>query len=390
LGCADLEALVAKAVDENPMLERRRGRMCDTCGAIRQSGRCDCCTAATGPFEVASVIDWREELRRQGHLELPRRLHPLLDLVIGSLDDRGFLSPLLASPEPDLKIVVNTLREIGPPGIAATSATDSLRLQVAALAATGQIPVALTAVVEGWLPQVADGKFSEVAAGLGLHERQIVEAVDYLVRHTRPFVAVADSIPRTGPVDVVFTLTDDEPGQLATQVLRADDLGILLTSDFDGLDHEAHAWLAPHREAATKLLAAVNARAEMLSRVATVLASWQSLFILAGPQAHRGLRRRDIAHELQVHPSTVGRAVSGKIARCPDGRLVPLRDFFGSTHSMRRRIGDVILAHPDATDAAVAAELARLGSPIARRTVSKYRSMLRLAGGRAKPGSSTA
>lgn len=387
----DLETLVEKAVDENPVLERLPGRLCGTCGGFTRASRCDVCATAPRTIDVAAVVDWREDLRRQARLELPRGLLGLLDRLIASLDDRGLLRDRVEAPAADLEAVVAVLRAVGPPGIATGSATEAVRLQVASLAAAGDAPAALPAIVEGWLPHVAERRFAEIAAGLGLDEPQVAAAVAYLVGHTRPFVSLTDVTPRTGTVDVVFSLADDGGGsRLAVHVPHAEALGLRVTDDFGDLGATADAWLAPHRRAAAQLLAAVDARAEMLRHVASLLAEWQASYILHGPAAHRPVRRTDVAEQLSVHPSTVGRAVSGKTARCPDGRVVRLGDFFGAGPSTRARVASVIRDCPDATDATVAAELAHRGTPVARRTVSKYRSLLRLSGDLPKPSSSPA
>ena len=159
-------------------------------------------------------------------------------------------------------------------------------------------------------------------------------------------------------------------------MVDADELGIRVADDFGHLDGDARAWLAPHREAAARLVAAVDARSRMLTLVAQVLAVRQRTWLLEG-RDHRSLRRAEVASELGVHPSTVGRAVSAKVARCPDGRVLSLERCFGSGPSTLERVASAIAAAPTATDAAVAAELGRLGTPLARRTVAKYRALLR-------------
>ena len=256
----DLETLVEKAVDENPVLERLPGRLCGTCGGFTRASRCDVCATAPRTIDVAAVVDWREDLRRQARLELPRGRLGLLDRLIASLDDRGLLRDRVEAPAADLEAVVAVLRAVGPPGIAAGSATEAVRLQVASLAAAGDAPAALPAIVEGWLPHVAERRFAEIAAGLGLDEPQVAAAVAYLVGHTRPFVSLTDVTPRPRTVDVVFSLADDGGGsRLTVHVPHAEALGLRVTDDFGDLGATADAWLAPHRRAAAQLLAAVDA-----------------------------------------------------------------------------------------------------------------------------------
>jgi RNA polymerase sigma-54 factor len=67
--------------------------------------------------------------------------------------------------------------------------------------------------------------------------------------------------------------------------------------------------------------------------------------------------------------------VCGKVARCPDGRMVPLADFFGSGRSSGQRVMAALAAHPGAVDREIAELLSRTGDSIARRTVAKYREL---------------
>ncbi len=372
LAAADVEAVVARAVEENPVLDRGTGWTCGTCGRFCRTPRCQACSVSSRPADLTATVDWREELRRQARLEVSADLFGLLDRVVGSLDERGFL-PEQPDSGPAAVAVLSAIREVGPPGIAASSPTDCVRLQVDDLVARGLAGPLVSTIVADWLPCVADGRLVDIATALAVTEDEVRAAVEVLTSSTRPFVSLASAAPRAGPVDVDFSIRDSE---LVATVVDADGLGLRVADDFGQLDGDARAWLAPHREAAARLVAAVDARARMLTLVAQVLAVRQGAWLIEG-RHHRSLRRAEVASELGVHPSTVGRAVSAKVARCPDGRVVPLERCFGSAPSTLERVADVITEAPTATDAVVAAELSRLGTPLARRTVAKYRALLR-------------
>jgi RNA polymerase sigma-54 factor len=268
--------------------------------------------------------------------------------------------------------VIIALRSVGPPGIAATSALDCVRLQVEVLIAEGLATELLRSIVDDWLPQVADQRWNEIAEALETSEAEVRQAVEILTRETRPFVSLDGGADRAGMVDVEFVL---DGADLRAMVQNADGLGLRVADDFGELDREARAWLAPHRAAASQLVAAVNARARVLTQVADILATRQHTYLILGDN-HQPLRRADVAVEIGVHPSTVGRAVAGKTARCPDGRLLPLAALFGAGSATLERVAAVIADVPNATDSALADELTRRGWPIARRTVAKYRALL--------------
>jgi RNA polymerase sigma-54 factor len=89
------------------------------------------------------------------------------------------------------------------------------------------------------------------------------------------------------------------------------------------------------------------------------------------------LTRAQIAKQLELHESTISRAVAGKTVALPDGRIVPLAKFFDRSLSVRDRVRQLVEAeNRPMTDDEIAVALARDGVRIARRTVAKYRNML--------------
>ena len=97
---------------------------------------------------------------------------------------------------------------------------------------------------------------------------------------------------------------------------------------------------------------------------------------------------KDVADELNIHDSTVSRAVSGKYVDTPFG-VFPCKMFFTpgvesygqevSQYNIKRMIEQIVRDEdPRAplTDGQIAEELRSQGVQVARRTVAKYRSQL--------------
>jgi RNA polymerase sigma-54 factor len=89
------------------------------------------------------------------------------------------------------------------------------------------------------------------------------------------------------------------------------------------------------------------------------------------------MTRAAIAQELQVHESTISRAVSSKMALLPNGRTIPLSTFFDRSLPVREALKALIAAEDrPLSDAQLAKRLSKeMGYPIARRTITKYRAM---------------
>ena len=106
------------------------------------------------------------------------------------------------------------------------------------------------------------------------------------------------------------------------------------------------------------------------------LVSIQRRFILKGDRYLKPMTRAEIAEIIDVHESTISRAVSNKSVELPDGRIIPLSRFFDRSLSVRDRIKEIIHNEKRAlTDEQIAEKLSKEGIEVARRTVAKYRSI---------------
>jgi RNA polymerase sigma-54 factor len=80
---------------------------------------------------------------------------------------------------------------------------------------------------------------------------------------------------------------------------------------------------------------------------------------------------------MDVHESTVCRAVAGKYALLPCGRVVPLARFFDSALPIKRMIEELVEGETQPlSDQDLAERLREQGCNVARRTVTKYRNAL--------------
>lgn len=374
----ELGDLLEAAIRDNPLLQRAPGAPCAVCGRHCRSGLCGECRTLRLPVESRAHVDWRATLLADLRAALPVHLHRDAEMVVASLDDHGFLPEDDGTGEAaETGPVLAALREVGPPGIGAHSASECLRLQVAALVDDGSAPAFLLDVLDHHLEAVAAGDLAAVATALDIPLRVVAEAVDCLRTRTRPFVLLDAPGPRTPAPDVLFR-REEYDDALHVEVTDLTWFGVELDDEiWSSAGPEGRAWLRPYRREATDLLRSVRARSVMLLRVATVLAERQRGFLLEGPAAHRPLTRHEVAAAIGVHPATVGRAVEGKDARCPDGRLVPLSACFGGRTAVLEALRELVASHPAATDAELSDLLTARGLRVARRTVSKYRALLR-------------
>lgn len=149
--------------------------------------------------------------------------------------------------------------------------------------------------------------------------------------------------------------------------------------------------LAGHLQEARWTLRNVEQRFSTILDVAQAIVRRQRHFLEYGAMAMKPLGLREIADELGVHESTVSRVTHHKYLATPTG-VFELKHFFSramhtangsacSGTAIRSLVGDMIGAEPaDAplSDAEITRQLASQGLVVARRTVTKYRQMLKI------------
>jgi len=88
------------------------------------------------------------------------------------------------------------------------------------------------------------------------------------------------------------------------------------------------------------------------------------------------ITRARFAGELEVHESTVSRAVANKAVQLPNRRIIPLAKLFDRSLHIRTALKQIIDQEvKPLSDTQLADLLIYRGYSIARRTVAKYRSM---------------
>src|SRR6266498_3563682 len=181
---AQLTEWVVRACEENPALERDDVALCRCCGERLRGTRCWSCDWSmdamgrglplavdpAGGDEVGAA-----ELLADLRAHLPGRDAPIAEYLVFSLGARGLLeadvaevaAALRVSPDRVLRVLA-TLRELGPPGIAARSARECLLLQLDRWERDfGDTQPMVRVVIDRHLEDLAAGRFGRVAEATG-------------------------------------------------------------------------------------------------------------------------------------------------------------------------------------------------------------------------------
>jgi RNA polymerase sigma-54 factor len=304
--------------------------------------------------------------------------------ILADLDGRGWLGRTVAGTARWLGVevacvqrVLSAIRAVAGPAVAAEGLREALLLQLAAT--PGNAPPLLPALIGSHLEDIAAQRWDAIARTLGVPEKDVVEAVEYLRRELRPgLISPSGEMPRA-PVDVVIEA--DQQGSLrvtltASSAPEVDPGYARLACEPVGLTQTQAALVRAQVAGARQFIEALHRRDRTLLRIAELMVWCQQRFVRDGAAHHQPLTRGDIAGQLGLHASTVSRAIAGKTARLPDGRSIALAAFFGSAVGTREILARLIVDVAPASDARLATLLAEQGVCVSRRTVAKYRAQL--------------
>jgi RNA polymerase sigma-54 factor len=383
-----MQAAVERELCTNSALERLDAGDCPLCRNT-WGARCPACSppsrrsAGSSPGRVADPGDRgapesdAAALGREVLLEIPASEAPVAECLVDSLDEHGLLDRPCAEIAADLGVteatverVLQVVRRCGPPGVGASSLTECLLLQLDALEpADPEAPLARR-VIADHLPALGRGHLASIARALGV-SRTDIERVLALVRdRLRPYPAYDGNVPAVSSYvvpDVVVRESDDIAGAFTVELVEPSvtRLGVRAPSG------------SAEASRARSFLGQLRDRWDTLRRVADFAVERQREFLRDGPTALKPLTRAEAAAALDLHESTVSRAVADKFALLPDMSIVPLARFFGVSGGLDGELRRLLeSAEGPMSDQRLADRLREAGYPVARRTVAKHRARL--------------
>lgn len=378
-----VEQQVEQMIADNPALEWGERPTCRMCGG--RSAGCRLCELVRAPHPVdglGSVQQDRsaaEMLVADAGPEVALADRPLLDLLVGSLDENGFLdtdpddlAPAFGVAPARLRRVLEALRRAGPPGIAARDVRECLLLQLDGH--LGASPL-VRRIVEVRLEELAARRYRSVAEATGYGIAEVEAAHDYI--RTRLRARPLQGLPGRRPVawvtpDLLVSEQDGDGGGHRVELLERYRCPVTINPGFER-------WVPSDLLSRARVfLTRLRQRQQTITLVAQYAVDRQQRFFSGGGGRDLvPLTRTRAAADLGMHESTVSRAVTGRWLEPPSGRLVPLARLFEPSAGVRAALREVIASERRSlSDAEIAAELTRRGYRIARRTVAKHRDAL--------------
>ena len=322
--------------------------------------------------------------------------------IIGNVDENGWLAVDTAEVACEAGVAEKTVRaalavvqEFDPPGVAARDLKECLLLQLRRTGHGADSPAAR--LVQDHLEELGEKNAAEVAKNAGMKEDEAAAAMR-LIASLDPKPGVKFSAPPaiyvTPEVEIKLA---PEAGAPVVEMLRDGLPRLHISAEYESMLQdpataaEAKKYLNEKIRSGQFVMDSLHQRRTTIRRIAEEIAAAQKEFFEHGISKLKPLTMGTLAEKLGVHETTVGRAVSGKYVKTPQG-VFELKFFFTaglktadggaiSTEAVKEAVAKVI-AHEDVrkplSDQAIAAKLAEQGLKVARRTVAKYREELDL------------
>jgi len=387
LSAEDLETYVRRKEEENPLLERLDPPVSGGGGtaAALESGLADSPSLLRHLLEQATQsLDGGQELR-------------IAAALIGELDEAGYLWCDIEEVAQRLGVVpaavagvLDRLQDCAPAGVFARGLAECLMLQ---LKSQGRFDEVFAAVL-AHLDLLAAGGAGALAQAVGLSEALVAQRVGEL-RRLDPKPGLAFAAETTVALVPDLLVTVERGGRLVVSVNAATIPRIRL----DGHTRAALAervrrpdersYLSRQAQEVAWLRRALKRRAATLQAVGQAIVERQGDYFFRGPAAIRPLTQRALAEALELSEATVSRVVANKHLASPRG-TEPLKRFFStalddlgtiSAAAAQARLSELVAREDPGrplSDAHLAECLAASGLPVARRTVAKYRGLLRI------------
>ncbi|MGK7379222.1 RNA polymerase factor sigma-54 [Planococcus sp. 1R117A] len=319
----------------------------------------------------------------------------VLLFYINNLDESGYLDVDLETAADKFGVTIESAEKVlrilhtfEPAGIGARSLKECLLIQMAETHSETCLPYR---IVAHHLDDLAQGALKKIAVLCKMPKAEVQAAVDFIRSlKPKPLQEVASSAVEYVIPDIIV---DEVGGEWVVSVNRKHIPTISINEYYAHMmkecDAETKKYLKTNLKDASILIQGLEQRDQTLYRLARLLVEVQTSFFEKGLAALKPMRLKDVAELLEVHESTISRAVNSKYIQTPFG-VFKLQALFAkgflntegqteSTSHIKARIKEIIESEDSRkpySDQKLAAILKEENVHISRRTVAKYREEL--------------
>lgn len=325
------------------------------------------------------------------------------DAIISHIDDDGYLKVPLAQiaeeenlAQDDLEDALSLIQEFDPPGVGARDLKECLLIQAKILEEDTNDLVLL---ITSHLKDLEKKNYEAIAKGLNRSMEEVIEIckIIYAMEPKPGRSYSGNDIQYVTPDVYVYKVGDDY-----VVSLNEDGLPKLKISNYyknmlkgganPSGDQKATEYIQEKLKSAVWLIKSIHQRQRTIFKVTDSIVKHQKEFFEKGAGFLKPMVLRDIANDIGMHESTVSRVTTAKYVHTPQG-IYELKYFFNSgisssqggedlaSESVKLKLKELVAKEDPKkplSDQKLVDLLKKEGIDIARRTVAKYRDVLRI------------
>ena len=324
-------------------------------------------------------------------------VHELTQILIGYIDDDGFLSQNIEDlalengiPFQPLQKALNTLQAFHPPGIGAQDLRECLLIQLNRLGKEHSLE---HRIVDKYLDELARKRYPQISKKLGVTIDKITEAAESIAKlDPKPGSELSEGNNHFSSPDVTVIKDADEYliniNDETIPRLRISNTYKDIIAGGKGTT-ETKEYIRDKIHAGKFLIRCIEQRQETIRKISEEIVKRQRDFLDHGVAHLHPMNMAQVAEVVGVHETTVSRAIAGKYIATPRG-VFEMKYFFKpgyetsdgeslSNTSVKQAVSDLV-KNEDHTkpysDDKIVKKLHEQGIKLARRTVAKYRDEL--------------
>ncbi len=340
--------------------------------------------------------DLIQQLRQS---DVPEDERPIAEMLIGNIDDYGYLQGSVEElsvanniPAEDLLEMLKVIQGFQPPGVGARDLRECLMLQLQRANRTETLEYK---IIDQYMDALGKRRFPEIAKAFDIDVDDVQEAAKRIGQlEPRPGRAfLPDNQQYVLPE--VFVVKEGEDYNVTTNNEQIPHLRI--SNTYKDLMAQAQSsaevreYIRDKIRAGKFLIKSLHQRQSTILNIAKEIVKRQREFFDKGIAHLKPLTMVQVAEVVGVHETTVSRAVSNKFMETPQG-IFEMKYFFTSgvqtadgtgmsSTSIKDMVSEMLKGENPSqplSDQEIVKMLSEKGVNIARRTVAKYRSELNI------------
>lgn len=322
--------------------------------------------------------------------------------IVGNIDEQGYLRSTVeeivkacAASKEAVEKVLKIVQGLEPPGIAARDLPEALLLQLERMSPPPTIAID---IVRDHLPLLEKRNWSQLTKVLAVNIAEVRKAAELIIHlEPRPGRSFYVEQPIAITPDAAITISGQDQEKIKVHIHNEKIPELRINSYYrrllkeKGTDAKTREFLKEKLQAALNFMKAISQRRSTLRDITEEIVKAQPDFFDKGFSHLKPLRLKDIADNLGIHESTVSRALQGKYVTTPQGTIsykslfsTKLQTVSGDTESQKSIMEKIrkVLDKEDPEKPLSDQDLVKLlkgdGIIVARRTVAKYRDLLKI------------